>query len=446
MRLFHKKEELIGLDARGIYPPDVSELIISNLRECISKNQGRDLEYYIELHGVRYYYQMRMVNVDGDKAFCFIQDISDRVRRMDELLTQRKRAEESDRMKSAFLANMSHEIRTPLNAVVGFSEALMDESMAAEDRQPFLDIIRNNNALLLQIINDILELSRLDAGMSEFHFAETDIAALISEVGSVHARNMKPEVQLITQIPDRAIQVTTDANRVKQVLHNFMTNAMKFTDAGSITLKVEEGSEFLTFSVTDTGRGIPENKLDAIFNRFEKLDQFAQGTGLGLSICSSIAKRLGGKITVTSREGEGSTFSFTIPYRAEAVNIGSSREAFANQHRKVMVIEPVEDDMRNIRGILSKKYELVEVADATKAISAFILDQPKLVLMSMSVDDKQDIISKIHAIAPSIPIIAITTSDFYNDQRWAIENGCADAIVKPFSPSNLEEVVMAFAV
>ena len=447
LRLFHTREQLIGEDARQFYSTEVSELLSTNIRECLKKNQWKEVEHHIELHGTRYYYQARIVPVDGDKAFCLIQDIGDRVRRMEELLMQRQRAEESDRMKSALIANMSHEIRTPLNAVVGFSEFLMNEHSPAK-RQKYMEVIQNSSALLLQIVNDILDLSRLEAGMSEFNFEETDINALMMEVEEIHVPEMKLGVRLLTDVPDKKIQVHTDANRVKQALYNLISNAMKFTEKGSITLKVKEGSEHLIFSVIDTGCGIPEDKLEMIFNRFEKLNRFVQGTGLGLVICKSIVDRLGGSITVTSEVGKGSVFSFTIPYRytLQRENIGSMRELDGNRRKKIMVIEMSDDDMQYVKEILTRKYDVVEISEIEKIISTFILDQPNLVLMSMDVAGQKDIITKIRTITPSIPIIAMTTSDFYHDQRLAIENGCTDVIAKPFSSTKLGEVVMAFIV
>ena len=448
LRLFHTREELIGKDARLYYPPEVSELLSTNIRDCIENNYSKVVEHYIELHGTRYFYQMRIVPVDGNRAFCLVQDIGDRVRRMEELLTQRHRAEEANMMKNALIANMSHEIRTPLNSVLGFSEFLMIEQ-TPEKRQKYMGIIRNSTQLLLQIVNDILDLSRLEAGMGEFHFEETDIFSLIMEVAATYIPEMKLGVRLLTDLPEKDIQATTDSNRVKQVMYNLISNAIKFTEKGCIVLKVEENDECLTFSVSDTGCGIPEDKLEAIFNRFEKLDSFAQGTGLGLFISKSIIERLGGKITVASKLKQGSVFSFTIPYRHAALhkeNIGNMHEVVDNVRKKIMIIESSKDDMQQVSTMLKKKYNVVEVIDFEKIINAFILDQPNLVLASMEAAGDKDIITKIRAITPSIPIIAMATSDFYYDQRRAIENGCTDVIAKPFSPSKLEEMIMAFIV
>ena len=448
LRLFHTREELIGQDARQFYTPEVSELLIANIRECLKTNKIKEVEHHIELQGARYYYQARIVPVDGDKVYCLIQDVSDRVRRMEELLTQRQRAEEMNKMKSALIENLSHEIRTPLNAVVGFSEFLVNE-MVPEIRQKYVGIVRNNNGLLLQIINDILDLSRLEAEKSVFSFEEADIVSIMTEVVEENIFKTKPGVKLIPHLPAANITVYTDGARLKQVLNNLVSNSIKFTDKGTIILNVEENDEFLTFSVEDTGSGIPVDKLGFIFERFEKLNRFTQGTGLGLAICRAIAEKLGGKITVSSEINKGSLFSFHIPYRHHAfqkTNIGSVRELMTNQKKKIMIVETAVDDMESISKTLSQKYEVIEITEFDKIVASFILDQPNLVIMNMEAVSKKETITKIRAISPTIPIIAMTTSDFYHDQRWALENGCTEVIAKPFSPSRLEEIVLAFVV
>jgi CheY-like chemotaxis protein/two-component sensor histidine kinase len=334
-----------------------------------------------------------------------------------------------------------------MNAIIGFSEFIMNE-MEPEKRRKYMDIIRNSSNMLLQIIDDILDLSRIESGMGEFQIGKTDISELVNEVANIYRPNMKPKVALCVEIPETCLEALTDANRVKQILFNLLSNAVKYTDKGYITLKVEENEENLCFSVIDTGCGIPEDKLNLIFDRFEKLDRFIPGTGLGLTISKSIVERLGGKIAVTSTEGEGSTFSFTIPYRSvlhKKKKIGSVRELAASQRKRILVAEDSEQDFQYIKNILEKKYDVVGVFNGEKTVSSFILDKPNLVLICMPILTTGDAIHKIRSISTTIPIIAMTTSDFYHDQRWAIENGCTDVISKPFSATKLEEVVMAFA-
>ena len=223
-------------------------------------------------------------------------------------------------MKSVFLANMSHEIRTPLNAIVGFSE-IMVLTENEEEKHEYLEIIQKNSNLLLQLINDILDLSRIESGKSEMHFQQVEIAGLVDEVEKVHQLKMKLNVDLKVVRPQGEFWTSTDRNRVMQVLFNFLSNAIKNTETGSITLGLKQEGDWLKLFVSDTGCGIPEEKLPQIFTRFEKLNDFVQGTGLGLSICKSIVERLGGRIEVSSELGQGSTFALYLPYQEIPVEV-----------------------------------------------------------------------------------------------------------------------------
>ena len=232
-----------------------------------------------------------------------------------ELIQAKERAEESDRLKSAFLANMSHEIRTPLNAIVGFSSILATE-VSEEERVEYLDIIERNNELLLQLINDILDLSKIEAGTLEYVYANVDINKMVSEIEQATSiRLTNKDVRLVTVTPLPGLLLYTDQRRITQVFNNFISNALKFTAAGSITIGygMPENS-YIRFYVTDTGTGISSENAQGIFNRFVKLDSFKQGTGLGLAISQNIVKELKGEIGVESQLSKGSTFWFTLPF------------------------------------------------------------------------------------------------------------------------------------
>ena len=236
-----------------------------------------------------------------------------------ELIQAKEKAEESDRLKSAFLANMSHEIRTPLNAIVGFS-SLLAETDEAELRHVYMSLVQENNELLLNLISDILDISKIEAGMIVLVMGRVDVPQLCREVIATFSHKKRDSaVELRFDENSPQIVIDADKNRIVQVLSNFLTNALKFTTKGSITLSylLEDESQ-VRFCVTDTGKGIPDEQKHEIFNRFVKLDSFVQGAGLGLSICQSLVKRMGGKIGVESREGEGSCFWFTHPYVPDA--------------------------------------------------------------------------------------------------------------------------------
>lgn len=245
-----------------------------------------------------------------------IEDISDK-KRIEYLMYEVKKADEANRLKSAFLANMSHEIRTPLNAIVGFSN-LLAETDDPEEKQEFARIISTNNELLLQLINDIIDMSKIESGSLDFVYAETDINELVGEICS--QMKLKNKLETVTLSFDKKLPqcvINTDPNRLMQVLINFITNALKFTHEGSITIgyTLDESEKNIRFYVKDTGIGIPDDKKDKIFDRFVKLNAFAQGTGLGLPICAMIAEKFGGSIGVDSKEGEGSEFWLIIPTR-----------------------------------------------------------------------------------------------------------------------------------
>ncbi len=449
MHLLHPKEELIGSWGGLIFTPQVTELYTNNIRECLRTGQMKEIEYHLDMpNNIRYFFQARIVPFEGDTVFALIHDIGDRMRRMEELLAARRRAEEADRIKSAFLANMSHEIRTPLNAIVGFAEVIASEN-DPEVRKQFMEVILANNEVLLQLINDILDLSRIESGMYEMLFEDTDIQKLIAEITKNFSIKIKPGLEFRTEMPDGELLVFTDRRRVMQVLANFLSNALKNTDQGTITLSVKDEGNHLRLSVCDTGKGIPQEKVKAIFNRFEKVDSFMQGTGLGLSICEKLVERLGGEIGVESTPGKGSTFSFTIPYRNVTHHInelGPQNPKDKDARKRILVGEDSEENFNFIRRVLGKKYDLLWVVNGEEAVSTYILEKPDLILMNiqMPVLNGIDATKRIRAMSSATPIVAITANAFYMEQQWALESGCNDIISKPYSASKLEEVVLAY--
>ena len=247
---------------------------------------------------------------------CINYDITPLKETEQKLIIARDKAEELDRLKSAFLANMSHEIRTPLNAIVGFS-SLLAETDSRSERQEYIKIVQENNELLLQLISDILDLSKIEAGTFNFVYTNVDVNETCSEIIKSMGMKVSKGVELIFGELFPECYIYTDKNRFTQVISNFINNALKFTQQGSITLGYEQVShQKIKFYVRDTGMGIPEEKQKSVFERFVKLNTFVQGTGLGLSICKSIVSQMGGEIGVDSTEGVGSCFWFTHPYHA----------------------------------------------------------------------------------------------------------------------------------
>ena len=250
------------------------------------------------------------------EMLCINYDITPLKETEQKLIIARDKAEELDRLKSAFLANMSHEIRTPLNAIVGFS-SLLAETDSRNERQEYIKIVQENNELLLQLISDILDLSKIEAGTFNFVYTNVDVNETCAEIIKSISMKVSKGVELIFEEPFPECYIYTDKNRFTQVISNFINNALKFTQQGCITLGYEQVShQKIKFYVRDTGMGIPEEKQKSVFERFVKLNTFVQGTGLGLSICKSIVSQMGGEIGVDSTEGIGSCFWFTHPYHA----------------------------------------------------------------------------------------------------------------------------------
>ena len=252
---------------------------------------------------------------------CVNYDITELKETERKLIAARDKAEELDRLKSAFLANMSHEIRTPLNAIVGFS-SLLTETEDMKNRKQYMAIVQENTELLLQLISDILDLSKMESGAFEFVKSDTDVNLLCSEIIRSLRMKVPAGVELVFEECLPGCHVWADKNRLNQVISNFINNALKFTFSGSITLGYYRQTDgYLRFYVRDTGMGIPKNKIKTVFDRFVKLNSFVHGTGLGLSICKSLVEQMGGTIGVESEEGEGSCFWFTYPYQEMAGSI-----------------------------------------------------------------------------------------------------------------------------
>ena len=241
--------------------------------------------------------------------------IDDRKAMEEALVQARNRAEESDRLKTAFIANMSHEIRTPLNAIVGFTSVLPDVDDAAE-RQGLLDLIHENTQKLLRIVDDVVSISKIESGQEELVMSTFDLNLLLRENVDRYAKDLPPQVQMKTNFAQEVQEITTDYNRLNEILKHLLANAVKFTSQGFIEVGYKQPADGrIHIWVSDSGKGIAEENLERVFERFYKVDEFIPGAGLGLSICRTMAFSLGGNVTVKSKLGEGSTFKVEIPIR-----------------------------------------------------------------------------------------------------------------------------------
>lgn len=371
--------------------------------------------------------------------------ITKRKKQEQALITAREQAQQSDRMKSAFLANMSHEIRTPLNAIVGFS-GLLSKTDDPAKKTKYADLIESNNNLLLQLISDVLDLAKVESNTLEFFYQTVDLNELMQNIEQSIRFKVKEGVELKCSIGAPSCTINTDPNRLSQLINNLLTNSCKFTTQGSIEFGYEVKEQSLYFYVKDTGIGISFENQQKLFQRFSKLNNFAQGTGLGLSICKGIVETMGGCIgAVSAGEGKGSKFWFTIPFapQEKPVEKGQKIEhtatAESNTDITVLVAEDNESNFLLFQSILEPEYKLVHAWDGVEAVDLFKKHNPQIILMDIGMPnmDGYEAAREIRKVSKTIPILAVTAFAFASDKERILSSGFDGYIAKPINADNL---------
>lgn len=465
-------EEATEPDAKGEYAltfdqffsrihPDYREHAIEQFADLIA---GRISEFH-EIYPVHWYNDREYewletqssipkyeINGDLRQLIGSARVITAQKQMEESLRIAKEEAERSNTLKSAFLANMSHEIRTPLNAIVGFSELLAD-AQDEEEKKEYLNIIKNSNALLLQLVGDILDLSKIEAGTLEFSFADHDLSEIMEELErTARMKISDPAIEVACKERMPGCTIHTDRGRLSQVMHNFINNAAKFTGQGHIHFGYRKlPDDRWYFYVEDTGCGIPSDKIDNIFGRFVKLDAKAKGTGLGLAISKSIIERLGGEIGVTSVNGEGSTFWFRLPAGCVTTS-GSAAEAIESPPESPCpdtgqpTLLIAEDDPANYKlfeVMLKKHYTLLHAWNGREAVEIFRANRPCMILMDIKMPemDGYEATAAIRELSSDIPIVAVTAFAYPEDMRRILSSGFNGCLPKPVSAESLKKKI-----
>lgn len=382
-------------------------------------------------------------------------------RKLAEYEEKTDKAEKASRMKSLFLANMSHEIRTPLNAIEGFAR-IMAETDSAEDRMKYMEIVESNNNRLLALIDEILDLSRVEAGELSIKKSMTDLNEMCHNMQNIFKFRCPDTVQLLWSKPNMNVTLNTDGNRVTQVFSNLISNALKHTTKGSINYGyrlINDGQE-VEFYVSDTGSGIAPEDQKHIFETYVSRDAENQnGYGLGLALCKIIVEKLGGHITVNSKLGAGSTFRFILPFQGTIGGLKKDSRVTTNSRTirvstktditKAPLILVAEDEDSNyelVRIVLAKRYRLLRACNGIEAVTYCEEEHPALVLMDVRMPDMSglDATRIIKEVNPDIPVVALSAYAFDDNIREAREAGCDEFMAKPFRVEDLLDTVQRY--
>ena len=382
-------------------------------------------------------------------------------KKLAEYETMAQKAENASKMKSLFLANMSHEIRTPLNAIEGFSR-IMAETDSPEERMKFMEIIESNNGRVLALINEILDLSRVEAGEIAIKKQMTDLNEMCKGIQLMFKFRCPDTVNLTWSQPNMKVTLNTDQNRITQVFSNLISNALKHTSKGSITYGyrlINDGQE-VEFFVTDTGSGIAPEDIDHIFQTYVSRDAEQQnGYGLGLALCKIIVEKMHGHITVSSKLGEGSTFRFTLPFEGTIGGLQKDSRTTPNSRTirvstktnvqnapLILVAEDEDSNYELVRIVLAKRYRLLRAHNGIEAVTLCEDEHPDLILMDIRMPDMNglDATRIIKEVNHEIPIVALSAYAFDENIREARAAGCDEFLAKPFKVEDLLDTVSKY--
>ncbi len=475
--LGYEVDEIMQMDMQGTMTKESYEKAVSKYKEYFElaqKGEFPDIPLmqfeYIKKSGEKLWGEIKvgfLRNSNGKLVGSqgIIRDITQRVKRQEELKRAKEKAEESDRLKSAFLANMTHEIRTPLNAILGFAELMKDDDIELSQKDKFADIIYEKGNDLLQILNDIIDISRIEAqqlSLNPTYFSNNTLLQELHEFFLPYLYRKNKDVDFLVQLPleEKDSLMFGDRIKIQQVLSNLVSNAIKFTSRGKIEMgyriKNDKGEKDIQYFVSDTGIGIDPRHHYMIFDRFQQIAGYStrehSGTGLGLAISRSLVEMMGGKIWIDSRLNHGATFYFTIPNR-NADKFSQPKAKKINslpdwKNKRVLLVEDDKFAYMLLYKMLEKTGPGLVYADSGyKAIEIFNMDQDfDLVILDIQMPgmDGYQVLEQIKMIAPELPIIAQTAYAMDNHKSMAEEQGFTEYLSKPVSKKVLLETLKKY--
>jgi PAS domain S-box-containing protein len=457
--LGYSEGELIGVNAMEKIHPDDQPEVLQLFREILP-NPGKSIRFeyrFQHKNGTWKYMEGTARNLLQNPAVKGIvinsRDITEKMEFEQQLIEAKEKAEESERLKTAFLANMSHEIRTPMNGILGFIDILNEPGISEDDRENYFELVKKSGERLLTTINDIIEISKIEANQTYLNFTDENLGEILQE----HLRFFRPEadkkgisLQLLEN-PTHRLNIRTDKNKLDSILTNLIKNALKFTLKGTIEFGCHQQNNQLVFFVQDTGIGIARERIEAIFNRFEQaeigISRGHEGTGLGLSISRAYAEMLGGRLWVESEKGKGSTFYFSVNYvpaSGEKTQSSDENNGELEHLHNAGTILIAEDDAVSfslLESYLSKEnFKLIHAKNGQEAIQV-VREKSDIDLILMDVRmpklDGYTAIKEIKKINPEIPVIAQTAYALEGDREKALKAGCVDYIAKPLRKNEL---------
>lgn len=436
---------------------------IESFEECLSTKAMVSKESkFVSIWGkeifAKYYLVPIIIGNQVKSVLANVEDITSIKDTEKVLIDLKNKAEESDRLKTAFLANMSHEIRTPMNAICGFSNLLLDGNLSKDQKENFVEIININSMQLLSIINDIIDISKIESGQISLSNVKFNVNELLNEVETVFAAQAKLKGLKFTcqkGLSNSEATISSDEMKVRQILNNLIYNALKFTETGSVEIGYKLNGDYLEFFVKDTGNGIPLDKYEVIFERFQQLEntsnQSRKGTGLGLPISKAFVELLGGKIWLLSEFGSGTTFYFSIPYNPiiekDEVVETSIDQLYIWKNKTILIAEDDDPNYLYLEQLLvPSKAKILWAINGQEAVDMCLKNKVDLVLMDikMPIQSGFEATKELRQNGINIPIIAQTAYAFSEDKEKALSSGCDHYISKPIEQFELLNLISQY--